>query len=54
MGEEDVRRQALNVFRMRMLGAKVVAVASGTRTLKDAISEFFTLFSLSLSLSDRS
>ncbi|CEQ41608.1 SPOSA6832_03344, partial [Sporobolomyces salmonicolor] len=39
MGEEDVRRQALNVFRMRMLGAKVVAVASGTRTLKDAINE---------------
>jgi len=39
MGEEDVRRQALNVFRMRMLGAKVVAVASGTRTLKDAISK---------------
>jgi len=38
MGEEDVRRQALNVFRMRMLGAKVVAVASGTKTLKDAIS----------------
>ncbi|SCZ87917.1 BZ3500_MvSof-1268-A1-R1_Chr2-3g05385 [Microbotryum saponariae] len=39
MGEEDVRRQALNVFRMRMLGAKVVAVASGSRTLKDAINE---------------
>ncbi|KAK4698901.1 tryptophan synthase, partial [Phenoliferia sp. Uapishka_3] len=39
MGEEDVRRQALNVFRMRMLGAKVVAVNSGTRTLKDAINE---------------
>ncbi|KAM0750339.1 tryptophan synthase [Meredithblackwellia eburnea MCA 4105] len=39
MGEEDVRRQALNVFRMRMLGAKVVSVASGTRTLKDAINE---------------
>lgn len=38
MGEEDVRRQALNVFRMRMLGAKVVSVDSGTRTLKDAIS----------------
>lgn len=38
MGEEDVRRQALNVFRMRMLGAKVVSVTSGTRTLKDAIS----------------
>ncbi|BGO95541.1 hypothetical protein NBRC10512_007799 [Rhodotorula toruloides] len=39
MGEEDVRRQSLNVFRMRMLGAKVVAVASGTKTLKDAINE---------------
>ncbi|KAL8277039.1 hypothetical protein RQP46_010573 [Phenoliferia psychrophenolica] len=39
MGEEDVRRQALNVFRMRMLGAKVIAVTSGTRTLKDAINE---------------
>jgi tryptophan synthase len=44
MGEEDVRRQSLNVFRMRMLGAKVVAVASGTRTLKDAISAFLFLF----------
>ncbi len=39
MGEEDMRRQRLNVFRMRMLGAKVEAVASGSRTLKDAISE---------------
>ena len=39
MGEEDMRRQRLNVFRMRMLGAKVVGVASGSRTLKDAISE---------------
>ncbi len=39
MGEEDMRRQRLNVFRMRMLGAKVQAVASGSRTLKDAISE---------------
>ncbi len=39
MGEEDMRRQRLNVFRMRMLGAKVVAVTSGGRTLKDAISE---------------
>jgi tryptophan synthase beta chain len=38
MGEEDMRRQRLNVFRMRMLGAKVVGVASGSRTLKDAIS----------------
>lgn len=39
MGEEDMRRQRLNVFRMRMLGAKVVGVSSGSRTLKDAISE---------------
>src|SRR6202049_357438 len=39
MGEEDMRRQALNVFRMRMLGAKVVSVTTGSRTLKDAISE---------------
>src|SRR5579863_4680202 len=39
MGEEDMRRQRLNVFRMRMLGAKVVGVTSGSRTLKDAISE---------------
>ena len=39
MGEEDMRRQKLNVFRMRLLGAKVVGVASGSRTLKDAISE---------------
>jgi tryptophan synthase beta chain len=38
MGEEDMRRQRLNVFRMRMLGARVVAVTSGSRTLKDAIS----------------
>jgi tryptophan synthase beta chain len=39
MGEEDVRRQALNVFRMRLLGAEVVTVNAGTRTLKDAINE---------------
>ncbi len=39
MGEQDMRRQALNVFRMRMLGAKVVSVTNGSRTLKDAISE---------------
>jgi len=39
MGEEDVRRQALNVYRMRLLGAEVVPVASGTKTLKDATSE---------------
>jgi tryptophan synthase beta chain len=41
MGEEDVRRQALNVFKMRLLGARVIPVASGTRTLKDAINEAF-------------
>lgn len=39
MGEEDTRRQALNVFRMELLGAKVVPVTSGTRTLKDAVDE---------------
>ncbi len=39
MGEEDMRRQALNVFRMRLLGAKVVGVSTGSKTLKDAISE---------------
>jgi len=39
MGEEDMRRQRLNVFRMRLLGAKVVSVTTGSRTLKDAISE---------------
>ena len=41
MGEEDTRRQALNVARMRMLGAEVTAVATGSRTLKDAINEAF-------------
>ncbi|MBI3209946.1 MAG: tryptophan synthase subunit beta [Candidatus Solibacter usitatus] len=39
MGEEDMRRQRLNVFRMRLLGARVEGVAAGSRTLKDAISE---------------
>jgi tryptophan synthase beta chain len=39
MGEEDMRRQALNVFRMQLMGAKVVGVSSGTRTLKDATTE---------------
>ncbi len=39
MGQEDMRRQALNVYRMRLLGASVVPVLSGSRTLKDAISE---------------
>ena len=41
MGEEDTRRQALNVARMRMLGAEVVPVTTGSRTLKDAINEAF-------------
>ena len=39
MGAEDVRRQALNVFRIRLLGAEVITVNAGTRTLKDAINE---------------
>ena len=39
MGEEDTKRQALNVYRMRLLGATVVPVTSGTATLKDAVSE---------------
>jgi tryptophan synthase beta chain len=39
MGEEDVERQALNVFRMKLLGAKVTSVTSGSRTLKDATNE---------------
>ena len=39
MGEEDTKRQALNVYKMRLLGAKVHAVTSGTATLKDAVSE---------------
>ena len=39
MGEEDVRRQALNVYRMKLLGAEVVTVKSGSRTLKDAVNE---------------
>ena len=39
MGEEDIRRQALNVYRMQLMGATVVPVTSGTRTLKDATSE---------------
>src|SRR5919108_5343007 len=41
MGEIDTKRQALNVARMRMLGAEVIAVKSGSRTLKDAINEAF-------------
>ncbi len=39
MGEEDIRRQALNVFRMKLLGAEVRAVTTGSQTLKDAINE---------------
>jgi tryptophan synthase beta chain len=39
MGEEDVHRQALNVYRMKLLGAEVVPVTSGSRTLKDAMNE---------------
>ena len=39
MGEEDVHRQALNVYRMRLLGSEVVSVKTGTATLKDAVSE---------------
>jgi tryptophan synthase beta chain len=41
MGEEDTRRQALNVARMRLLGAEVIPVTTGTRTLKDATNEAF-------------
>jgi tryptophan synthase beta chain len=41
MGEVDVRRQALNVARMQMMGARVIPVVSGTKTLKDAINEAF-------------
>jgi len=39
MGEEDIRRQSLNVYRMKLLEAEVISVKSGTRTLKDAINE---------------
>lgn len=39
MGEEDIRRQALNVYRMKLLGAEVISVKSGSRTLKDAMNE---------------
>ncbi|MCI8372647.1 MAG: tryptophan synthase subunit beta [Lachnospiraceae bacterium] len=44
MGEEDTRRQALNVYRMRLLGAKVHPVSTGTATLKDAVSETFRVW----------
>ncbi|MFH1360425.1 MAG: tryptophan synthase subunit beta [Candidatus Omnitrophota bacterium] len=39
MGEEDIQRQALNVFRMKLLGARVIPVSSGSKTLKDAMNE---------------
>ncbi|MFC2002671.1 tryptophan synthase subunit beta [Chloroflexota bacterium] len=39
MGEEDMRRQSLNVFRMKLMGAEVISVSGGSRTLKDAINE---------------
>lgn len=39
MGSEDIKRQAINVYRMKLLGAKVVAVESGSKTLKDALNE---------------
>jgi len=39
MGEEDIKRQSLNVFRMKLLGAKVIPVNSGSKTLKDAMNE---------------
>lgn len=39
MGEEDVARQSLNVYRMKLLGARVITVKSGSRTLKDAMTE---------------
>ena len=39
MGSEDIRRQSLNVFRMKMLGATLVSVEAGSKTLKDAINE---------------
>lgn len=48
MGEEDTRRQALNVFRMKLLGAEVISVTTGTRTLKDAVDEAFIDFSTNL------
>jgi tryptophan synthase beta chain len=39
MGEEDIQRQSLNVFRMKLLGAEVISISSGSRTMKDAINE---------------
>lgn len=49
MGAEDVRRQALNVFRIKLLGAKVVAVEAGTKTLRDAVNEAMRAWVVNLS-----
>lgn len=49
MGAEDVRRQALNVFRMKLLGAKVFAVEAGSRTLRDAVNEAMRAWVVDLS-----
>ncbi|MCJ1300901.1 tryptophan synthetase [Hypocenomyce scalaris] len=49
MGAEDVRRQALNVFRIKLLGAKVVAVEAGSRTLRDAVNEALRAWVVDLS-----
>lgn len=49
MGAEDVRRQALNVFRMKLLGASVVAVEAGSRTLRDAVNEALRAWVVNLS-----
>jgi tryptophan synthase len=49
MGAEDVRRQALNVFRMKLLGASVIAVEAGTRTLRDAVNEALRFWVTNLS-----
>lgn len=49
MGSEDVRRQALNVFRIKLLGAKVIAVEAGARTLRDAVNEALRAWVVDLS-----
>jgi len=49
MGAEDVRRQALNVFRMKLLGAQVIAVEAGSRTLRDAVNEAMRAWVVKLS-----
>lgn len=49
MGAEDVRRQALNVFRIKLLGAQVIAVEAGTRTLRDAVNEALRAWVVNLS-----